>query len=99
MVDELRFDGKTVIVTGGGRGFGRGHAMDFGRRGANVVIADYGMELDGTGWDAGTAEAAVQEIRDAGGEATAVFANCAIGPRPSAWCRPRSTPTASSTCW
>ena len=78
MVDELRFDGKTVIVTGGGRGFGRGHAMDFGRRGANVVIADYGMELDGTGWDAGTAEAAVQEIRDAGGEATAVFANCAI---------------------
>jgi NAD(P)-dependent dehydrogenase (short-subunit alcohol dehydrogenase family) len=26
-MSELRFDGKSVIVTGGGRGFGRSHAM------------------------------------------------------------------------
>lgn len=78
MVDELRFDGKSVIVTGGGRGFGRSHAMDLARRGASVVIADYGMELDGTGWSEDTARAVVQEISDAGGEATAVFANCAV---------------------
>jgi NAD(P)-dependent dehydrogenase (short-subunit alcohol dehydrogenase family) len=78
MVDELRFDGKSVIVTGAGRGFGRCHALDFARRGASVVVADYGMALDGTGWDTEPVESVAQEIRDAGGEATAVFANCAI---------------------
>jgi NAD(P)-dependent dehydrogenase (short-subunit alcohol dehydrogenase family) len=78
MVDELRFDGKSVIVTGGGRGFGRCHALDFARRGARVVVADYGMDLDGMGWSTEPVERTVQEIRDAGGDATAVFANCAI---------------------
>jgi NAD(P)-dependent dehydrogenase (short-subunit alcohol dehydrogenase family) len=78
MADELRFDGKSVIVTGGGRGFGRSHAMDLARRGASVVVADYGMELDGTGWSPEPAESVVAEIRAAGGEATAVFGNCAI---------------------
>jgi len=77
-LNELRFDGKTVIVTGGGRGFGRCHALEFARRGANVVIADYGMELDGTGSSSEPVESVAKEIRDAGGEATAVFANCAI---------------------
>jgi len=77
-MDELRFDGKSVIVTGGGRGFGRCHSLDFARRGASVVVADYGMELDGTGWSTEPVESVVQEIRDGGGEATAVFANCAI---------------------
>jgi NAD(P)-dependent dehydrogenase (short-subunit alcohol dehydrogenase family) len=78
MADELRFDGKSVIVTGGGRGFGRCHALDFARRGASVTVADYGMALDGTGWDQGPVESVVQEIKDAGGDATAVFANCAV---------------------
>jgi NAD(P)-dependent dehydrogenase (short-subunit alcohol dehydrogenase family) len=77
-MDELRFDGKSVIVTGGGRGFGRCHALDFARRGANVVVADYGMDVNGVGWSTEPVESVVREIRDAGGEATAVFANCAI---------------------
>ena len=77
-MDELRFDGKSVIVTGGGRGFGRCHALDFARRGAKVVVADYGMELDGTGSSPEPAESVAQEIRDGGGEAVAVFADCSV---------------------
>ncbi|HEY6534013.1 MAG TPA: SDR family NAD(P)-dependent oxidoreductase [Acidimicrobiales bacterium] len=75
---ELRFDGKSVIVTGGGRGFGRHHALEFARRGASVTVAEYGMALDGTGWSEEPVESVVAEIREAGGEATAVFANCAV---------------------
>ena len=77
-MDEMRFDGKTVIVTGGGRGFGRCHALDFARRGANVVVAEYGMELNGVGWSTEPLDSVIQEIRDAGGEATGVFANVSI---------------------
>jgi len=77
-MDEMRFDGKSVIVTGGGRGFGRCHALDFARRGASVTVADYGMALDGTGSSPEPVESVVQEIKDAGGEATAVFADCAV---------------------
>ena len=36
----MRFEGKTVIITGAGRGIGRAYALGFAREGANVVIAD-----------------------------------------------------------
>jgi NAD(P)-dependent dehydrogenase (short-subunit alcohol dehydrogenase family) len=76
-MDELRFDGKSVIVTGGGRGFGSCHAKMFAARGARVVVADYGVNLDGTGSSPEPAEAIAKEINDAGGEAIPVFANVA----------------------
>ncbi len=40
----MRFEGKTVVITGAGRGIGRAYALGFAREGANVVIADIGVD-------------------------------------------------------
>jgi NAD(P)-dependent dehydrogenase (short-subunit alcohol dehydrogenase family) len=76
-MDELRFDGRTVIVTGAGRGVGRCHALLVAERGANVVVADLGGALDGSGSSAGPAEEVVAEIESAGGKAVACHASVA----------------------
>ena len=76
-MSELRFDGKSVIVTGAGRGFGRSHAMVLASRGAKVVIADYGVNVDGTGSSSEPAQLVAKEIEAAGGVAVPCFANVA----------------------
>src|SRR5579883_2918921 len=64
-------EGKTVIITGAGRGIGREHALEFARQGANVVVNDRGAELDGTGSSTGPAGEVVNEIRAMGRKAIA----------------------------
>lgn len=66
-----RLEGKTVIVTGAGRGIGREHALLLAAEGANVVVNDLGGAEDGTGAMAGPAETVAQEIRAGGGHAVA----------------------------
>jgi len=68
----IRFDGQVAIVTGAGGGMGRAYAVELGRRGAAVLVNDYGGgvhgEQDGS---AGPAERVAAEIRAAGGTAVA----------------------------
>ena len=64
-------DGKVAVITGAGRGIGRGEALLFASEGARAVVNDVGAAWDGTGADDRPASLVVDEIAAAGGEAVA----------------------------
>jgi NAD(P)-dependent dehydrogenase (short-subunit alcohol dehydrogenase family) len=71
---ELRFDGRTAVVTGAGGNpsLGRSHALLLAQRGANVVVNDIGKLPAALGYSGeASAEAVVAEIRARGGNAMA----------------------------
>ncbi|PCJ21973.1 MAG: serine/threonine protein kinase [Gammaproteobacteria bacterium] len=70
---DLRFEDKVVIVTGAGNGLGRSHALEFGRRGAKVIVNDLGGSAFGDGSNKAAADVVVDEIKAAGGEAAANY--------------------------
>ena len=61
-------EGKVAVITGAGRGIGRGMALLFAQEGAKVVVNDPGVNPDGSGTDNGPAEEVAAEIKAAGGE-------------------------------
>ena len=67
----IEFKGRVAIVTGAGGGLGREHALALAARGARVLVNDLGGTRDGSGGSASAAQAVVDEIRAAGGEALA----------------------------
>ena len=64
-------EGKTALITGAGRGIGRGMALLMAARGARVIVNDIGTSTEGEGSDAAPAQQVVDEIKAAGGEAAA----------------------------
>ena len=67
---SITFKDQVAIVTGAGGGLGRCHALDLAKRGAKVVVNDLGGSVDGSsGGSLSPAEAVVEEIKAAGGEA------------------------------
>ena len=70
---SIRLDGQVAIVTGAGQGLGRSHAIALAERGAKVVVNDLGDESGASTH----ANAVVEEIAVAGGEAMAHGANVA----------------------
>ena len=61
-MSEISFAGRSVVITGAGKGLGRQHALDIAARGGRVVVNDQ---------DAASADATVGEITAAGGTAVA----------------------------
>jgi len=66
----MSVEGKVAIVTGAGGGLGREHALMLSQHGAKLVINDLGGSVDGAG-SSDAADAVVEEIKAAGGEAVA----------------------------
>jgi len=70
---KIDFNGQVAIITGAGRGLGKSHALELAKRGAKVVVNDFGGELNGTGSGTSPADEVVEEIIAQGGEAVANY--------------------------
>jgi NAD(P)-dependent dehydrogenase (short-subunit alcohol dehydrogenase family) len=69
----IAFNGRVAVVTGAGNGLGKSYALALAARGARVVVNDLGGAIDGSGVSGTPADAVVEEIRAAGGEAVANY--------------------------
>ncbi|GAA5938562.1 uncharacterized protein JCM15063_005355 [Sporobolomyces koalae] len=70
MTDQLRFDGKGVVITGAGGGLGRAYSLFFASRGAGVLVNDLSKD---------NADKVVAEIKKAGGKAVANYDSATEG--------------------
>lgn len=75
MGDMLK--GRVAVITGAGNGLGRADAISFAAQGARVVVNDLGTSHDGYGASHSAADLVVEQIRKAGGVATANYASVA----------------------
>lgn len=71
MSEKLSLEGRSIVVTGAGRGIGREIALYAAQQGAAVVVNDFGGSVDGEGSDRGPAAEVVELIKGGGGRAVA----------------------------
>ena len=72
-----RLKGRNAVVTGAGGGIGREIALALAAEGANVVVNDFGVKVDGSDPTAMPAEKVAEEIRKLGVKAVGNFGNVA----------------------
>jgi len=75
MSDQQLLQDKVVVVTGAGRGIGRGIAIMAAQHGAKVVVNDLGGAEDGSGDSQSPADEVVAEIKSTGGNAVSSYAS------------------------
>ena len=73
----IDLDGRVAVVTGAGGGLGREHALLLASRGARVVVNDLGSNRAGEGGGSAMADAVVEEVTAAGGDAVADYSSVA----------------------
>ena len=71
-MSDVSFENRVAVITGAGGGLGKTYALELAKRGAKVVVNDLGGGADGTG-SSPMADAVVEEIKAAGGEAVANY--------------------------
>ncbi|MGW6459400.1 SDR family NAD(P)-dependent oxidoreductase, partial [Streptomyces sp. NPDC055078] len=67
-MNDRRLTGRTVVVTGAGRGLGAGYARLLAEHGASLVLNDLGGASDGTGADTSPVAELAEELRARGSE-------------------------------
>lgn len=73
-MNRISFKDRVAIITGAGSGLGKAYALELARRGAKIVVNDFGGSRDGSGPGASTsADQVVQEIKALGSEAVASY--------------------------
>jgi NAD(P)-dependent dehydrogenase (short-subunit alcohol dehydrogenase family) len=70
---KIDYSGRVAIVTGAGGGLGKTYALELAKRGAKVLVNDFGGSRDGSGGGSAMADAVVDEIKAGGGEAVANY--------------------------
>ena len=73
-------EGKNIVITGAGSGIGKAIAIATAKEGANIVVADYGVALDGSEPTSEIAESTSEEIRAFGVEAIPVAGDVDVPP-------------------